>query len=1013
MQQLFDKPNISLPRSSMRRAVVVAMAAMMAVLGGCGDIAKLVTPGTRGPSGPAMIAFTANVPRALSVAVDQVTLNVTASYVRQDGTRVRIGSQVLTLTTEALQSVPIPVDIATCLADPLRDVGTAGANSPCAVVLSLALLVNGAVVDEQVVGPLRLTPGATTTVAQPVTLIDLASVSIMQGGTLLLPTDSLRAVLGVGTTVTARVLDTRGQSVTDREVTWSSDAPAVATINETSGAITTVATGVARITARIGALSVTAPLRVARPPAALSINIGAGSGSGTIRSTPAGIDCRVTGAVATGSCTFQFPGDAVVALASTADVGSAFTTWGDACVGTTVGSTCQLTMSQARVATVRFAALRRITVAPSGNGDGRGRVTGAGALDCRLAAATTTGTCAVDVPEGASYTMSAVGEPNATGGTQQFFFGWGGDCVSASGATCSVTPSAANLAVTARFMDVQPIAIAIGGSGGGTVTGGSTVSCVRTGSTNSGICTESATFGTSVTVTALPDAQSTFGGWSGACTGQATTCTTTLTQARNVSAIFTKRQVTLTVVLTGAGQGSVLANGAAICIANGTQPTTTCTQTVDIGSTVTLSGVAGAGSRFNGFTGTCSGTADCVVVMSSAQTIAAAFIPTQFPLTVTITGNGSGAVTSSDGTSCTSSPAQTITTCTRLVTAGAIVRLTAVAGGESSFGGFAGDCSGSSDCTVTMSGPRTVAASFATRQVLLTIRLSGAGSGTISVDGVAACSMALAINGATCTKLVDIGATIAITASPSIESTFEGFSGDCNGAASCTIRPTAAANVSAVFRRRQYALVLSLSGTGVGSVTIDGAPACALTTVGGSSQSCTRLVDAGSSLQFAGAAGEGSAFDGFSGACLGTARCTLVVNSQLSIGAQFTNIQQVLTLTLSGTGSGSVAFPGVAPCVLAAGQGSVTCVRRFNTGSVVQLDASPNSDSFFGGFTGDCVSPPSRIAQCSVTMSTGRTVAGSFTRNPSDTSPTAASATAASATAAPARRSSNGAAGKP
>ena len=97
----------------MRRASAVRRAAALAPLlfavTACGDITRMLSPGSKGPTGPAMIAFTALVPRRVSNATDVVTLDVTASYLRADGTRVKIGSQLLTLTTDPLQSVPIPV----------------------------------------------------------------------------------------------------------------------------------------------------------------------------------------------------------------------------------------------------------------------------------------------------------------------------------------------------------------------------------------------------------------------------------------------------------------------------------------------------------------------------------------------------------------------------------------------------------------------------------------------------------------------------------------------------------------------------------------------------------------------------------------------------------------------------------------------------------------------------------------------------------------------------------------
>ncbi|MFZ9669733.1 MAG: virginiamycin B lyase family protein, partial [Solirubrobacterales bacterium] len=71
------------------------------------------------------------------------------------------------------------------------------------------------------------------------------------------------------------------------------------------------------------------------------------------------------------------------------------------------------------------------------------------------------------------------------------------------------------------------------GSGSGTVT--SSVGGIDCGSS----CSAQFDGGTSVTLTATPSPGSTFGGWSGACSGSAESCTVLMNQARAVTAGFT------------------------------------------------------------------------------------------------------------------------------------------------------------------------------------------------------------------------------------------------------------------------------------------------------------------------------------------------------------------------------------------------------------------------------------------------------------------------------------------
>jgi uncharacterized repeat protein (TIGR02543 family) len=70
----------------------------------------------------------------------------------------------------------------------------------------------------------------------------------------------------------------------------------------------------------------------------------AGSGSGTVTSSPAGIDCGAT-------CAASFPNGTMVTLTATPDAGSTFTGWIGDCTGT---GPCTVTMDQDRAVTASF-----------------------------------------------------------------------------------------------------------------------------------------------------------------------------------------------------------------------------------------------------------------------------------------------------------------------------------------------------------------------------------------------------------------------------------------------------------------------------------------------------------------------------------------------------------------------------------------------------------------------------------------------------------------------------------
>jgi Leucine-rich repeat (LRR) protein len=80
------------------------------------------------------------------------------------------------------------------------------------------------------------------------------------------------------------------------------------------------------------------------PVEALTVTL-AGTGSGTVTSSPAGIDCGAT-------CSAGFAHGPAVTLTATPAVGSAFTLWGGACTGTT--NTCQVPMDGAKSVSAIF-----------------------------------------------------------------------------------------------------------------------------------------------------------------------------------------------------------------------------------------------------------------------------------------------------------------------------------------------------------------------------------------------------------------------------------------------------------------------------------------------------------------------------------------------------------------------------------------------------------------------------------------------------------------------------------
>jgi hypothetical protein len=157
----------------------------------------------------------------------------------------------------------------------------------------------------------------------------------------------------------------------------------------------------------------------------------------------------------------------------------------------------------------------------------------------------------------------------------------------------------------------------------------------------------------------------------------------------------------LSVVLAGAGVGSVSSNPAGIACG------TDCTESYLDGTPVTLTAVAAAGSILVGWTG-CDATTGltCTVTMNSARSVAATFARV-FTLTVSKAGVGGGNISSSPaGINCGGA-------CAAPFIADTTVTLTAVPSFGSVFVSWDGcDTTADTTCTVRMSAAKSVTATF-------------------------------------------------------------------------------------------------------------------------------------------------------------------------------------------------------------------------------------------------------------------------------------------------------------
>lgn len=147
----------------------------------------------------------------------------------------------------------------------------------------------------------------------------------------------------------------------------------------------------------------------------------------------------------------------------------------------------------------------------------------------------------------------------------------------------------------------------------------------------------------------------------------------------------------------------------------------TCHRQVRYGTSVTLGAKPMPGWAFAGWSGSCGGTGNCHLTMSSDRSVVATFTelaPQASRITVTLleptscTGAALGTVTvTPPGLICnTGSPAGA---CSASVAPGTSVTLSASVGDSTSFGGYTGACSSASEnCTLTVNGSVGVTATF-------------------------------------------------------------------------------------------------------------------------------------------------------------------------------------------------------------------------------------------------------------------------------------------------------------
>src|SRR3990172_2816804 len=519
--------------------------------------------------------------------------------------------------------------------------------------------------------------------------------------------------------------------------------------------------------------------------------------------------------------------------------------------------------------------------------------------------------------DGITITLTATPNPDSN------FVGWGGDPDCTDGVVLMDT----NKTCIATFA-LKPTGFTLTVSKSGT--GGGTVNSNPVGIDCGSDCTETYNTNTQITLTPTPDANSSFMGWSG--DADCSDGVITMDANKTCTATFevAAQQFTLSVVNTsdGFGSGTVSSNPAGINCNSGNIGD--CTEDYNENTTVTLTA-----SPATVVFGSWGGDADCsdgVVTMNSDKTCSATFVEF-FTFTVIKSGTGSGKVTTLDGgINCGSD-------CTEVYGANNLLFLNATPDPGSKFTAWGGSCSGGSAISLLLDSNKTCTATFDLLPgYTLMVEKQGNGTGTVT-------SNPTGINcGSDCSENYFEGAQITLTPTPSAGSIFAGWSGDTD-CGDGVVMMNSSKTCTATFNLMppQFTLTVSKSGTGTGIVTSN-------PTGINCGSDCTEAYDINTQVTLIASPNSGSSFSGWSG----HADCAdglVTMDASKTCTANFTtNPQFTLTVTKSGTLTGTVTSN---PAGITCGS---DCTQSYSPNTQVTLTVTPDSGSIFDEWEGhaDC-----------------------------------------------------------
>ena len=503
------------------------------------------------------------------------------------------------------------------------------------------------------------------------------------------------------------------------------------------------------------------------------------------------------------------------------------------------------------------------------------------------------------------------------------FAGWSRD---ATGSASPITISMdGDKTIAAGFSAKGPQLLTLTGAGSGSVR--------VNGTRHSLPWSGSFACGSEVTLQAESDYCWEFLSWSGDATGDTNPITLTLDDPKSVEAHFGQLGP-YSLALTGVGSGSVRVGG--------TLHSLPWTGSFACGTQLTLAAEPQYCWGFDGWSGDLVGGASPVSITMDANMSIAASFSQLGPYSLTVTGVGSGSVRV-DG-ELRSLP------WTESFDCGTEVALQAEADSCWDFGGWSGDATGSGNpVIVTVDDDKSVEAQF-NQLGPYSLTVTGVGTGSVRVDGTL---RSLPWSGS-----FACGSLVSLQAESDACSTFNRWSGDASGSTNpVSITMEANKAVTAQFDELgPYAL--TLSGTGSGSVRVDGTL---------HSLPWSGSFDCGRELTLEAAPESCWKLQDWSGDVVGSASpISLTMDADKTVAAHFVEAGPY-SLTLTSVGSGSVRVNGELQTLPWSG--------TFACASQVSLEAQADDCWTFPAWSGDASGSTTPVT---ITMDGDKTVEAQF-----------------------------------